>query len=83
MEEMVSKIKSIVNDKIRPRTRVDGGDILFKSFEEGIVHIDAFADCATCQCCEGELSFWITKQIKKELHIDVSVKITRNKPYFA
>jgi len=83
MEGITKQIQDIVNNKIRPRTRVDGGDILFNRVDEGVVHIDAYADCATCQCCETELSYWITNQVKKELGIDVAVKITKHKPYFA
>ena len=36
-DETVKKIKEILNTKIRPAVARDGGDIKFKSFEEGIV----------------------------------------------
>lgn len=83
MEDVKKQIEDIVNDKIRPRTRVDGGDIMFDRVCEGVVYIDAYADCATCQCCDTELSLWITRQVKKELGIEVAVNITKHKPYFA
>jgi Fe-S cluster biogenesis protein NfuA len=83
MEAFTNQIEEIINKKIRPRVRVDGGDILFSGIEGSVIHIDAFADCAVCPCCEPELTSWIEKQIKKELGISLEVRVTKHKPYFA
>lgn len=83
MEDLSKQIEEIINQKIRPRTRVDGGDIKFNSMIGSIVHIDAFADCSVCPCCDQEMSLWIGKQVRKELGVEVTVKVTKHRPYFA
>ena len=35
--ETISKIKDVLDTKIRPAVARDGGDIKFKSFENGVV----------------------------------------------
>ena len=39
-DETVEKIKDVLNTKIRPAVARDGGDIKFKSFENGIVKVE-------------------------------------------
>lgn len=65
MEDLSKQVEEIVNYKIRPRTRVDGGDIMFDRFSDGVVYINAYADCAACRCCDTELSYWIAKQVNR------------------
>jgi len=47
-DETVKKIKEILNTKIRPAVARDGGDIKFKSFEEGIVKVELQGSCSGC-----------------------------------
>lgn len=77
------RIAEIINQKLRPRTRADGGDILFEKIEDGTIYVGAYADCSVCRCCEPELSWWIQKEVKKELGLEYKVKIIRYKPYYA
>jgi Fe-S cluster biogenesis protein NfuA len=51
---MTEKIKKIIMEDIRPRTRVDGGDVVFNSYENGVVTVTAHGDCASCPCCTPE-----------------------------
>ena len=39
-DEIVEKIKSVLDTKIRPAVARDGGDIKFKSFKDGVVHVE-------------------------------------------
>lgn len=77
------QIAAVINKKIRPRTRVDGGDILFEKLEGDTVFIGAYADCATCPSCEAELGGWIARELKKQLQVEVEVKISKHVPYYA
>ena len=47
-DEIVSKIKKILDEKIRPAVARDGGDIIFKSFEDGVVKVQLKGSCSGC-----------------------------------
>ena len=47
-DETVEKIKDVLNTKIRPAVARDGGDIKFKSFENGIVKVELQGSCSGC-----------------------------------
>jgi len=46
--EVVNKINEILDEKIRPAVARDGGDITFKSFENGIVTVELKGSCSGC-----------------------------------
>ncbi len=46
--EIVQRIKSILEDNVRPAVAMDGGDIEFDSFEEGIVRLKMKGACSGC-----------------------------------
>jgi Fe-S cluster biogenesis protein NfuA len=46
--ETVKKIKSILEERVRPAVAKDGGDIIFHSFEKGIVYLKMRGACAGC-----------------------------------
>ena len=41
-------IKEVLDSKIRPAVARDGGDIKFKSFENGIVKVELQGSCSGC-----------------------------------
>jgi len=46
--EIVNKINEVLDAKIRPAVARDGGDIAFKSFEDGIVTVELKGSCSGC-----------------------------------
>ena len=46
--ETVNKIIQILDTKIRPAVAKDGGDIKFKSFENGVVKVELQGSCSGC-----------------------------------
>ena len=46
--ETVSKIKDVLDTKIRPAVARDGGDIKFKSFDNGVVRVELQGACSGC-----------------------------------
>ena len=46
--EIVNKIVEILDTKIRPAVARDGGDIKFKSFENGVVKVELQGSCSGC-----------------------------------
>ena len=47
-DETVNKILEVLDTKIRPAVARDGGDIKFKSFENGIVKVELQGSCSGC-----------------------------------
>ena len=46
--ETILKIKDFLDTKIRPAVAKDGGDIKFKSFENGVVKVELQGACSGC-----------------------------------
>ena len=46
--EIINKINEILDSKIRPAVARDGGDITFKSFENGILTVELKGSCSGC-----------------------------------
>jgi Fe-S cluster biogenesis protein NfuA len=46
--EVVAMIKELLDTRIRPAIREDGGDIEFRGFEDGIVSLKLRGACRTC-----------------------------------
>ena len=46
--EIEGRIIKILDEKIRPAVAKDGGDIKFKSFKNGIVHVELQGSCSGC-----------------------------------
>ena len=48
IDETVNKIIEVLDTKIRPAVARDGGDIKFKSFENGVVKVQLQGSCSGC-----------------------------------
>ena len=46
--ETILKIKDVLDTKIRPAVARDGGDIKFKSFNDGVVKVELQGACSGC-----------------------------------
>jgi Fe-S cluster biogenesis protein NfuA len=46
--EVVRKIKQLIDENVRPAVAMDGGDIIFEGFEEGIVKLKMQGSCQGC-----------------------------------
>ena len=47
-DDTISKIKDVLDTKIRPAVARDGGDIKFKSFDNGVVKVELQGACSGC-----------------------------------
>ena len=47
-DETIKKILDVLDTKIRPAVARDGGDIKFKSFENGVVKVELQGSCSGC-----------------------------------
>ena len=46
--ETIKKINEVLDSKIRPAVVRDGGDIMFKSFADGVVTVELKGSCSGC-----------------------------------
>ena len=46
--EVVKKIINVLDEKVRPAVARDGGDIKFKSFDNGLVTVELQGSCSGC-----------------------------------
>jgi len=54
-DEIVRKIKKLLDTRIRPVIAQDGGDIVFDSFENGIVYLRLRGSCSGCPAAAATL----------------------------
>nr|CAG4643371.1 EOG090X0A0R [Ilyocryptus agilis] len=47
-DETVMMIKELLDTRIRPTVQEDGGDIIFKSFKDGVVYLKMQGSCTSC-----------------------------------
>ena len=45
---IIDKIKEVLDSKIKPAVARDGGDIVFKSFKDGVVIVELKGSCSGC-----------------------------------
>lgn len=64
--ETISKIK-IELEKIRPKLIMDGGDIEFINFKDGILKLRFKGECAHCELSHITMKFAIEKNILKKI----------------
>lgn len=62
--EIVKQIKELIEVKVRPAVAMDGGDIIFHSFEEGIVKLELKGACSGCPSSTITLKNGIENMLK-------------------
>jgi Fe-S cluster biogenesis protein NfuA len=62
--EVVKQIKEILDTRIRPAVAMDGGDIEFASFDDGIVYLYMRGACAGCPSSTMTLKSGIENLLK-------------------
>ena len=62
--EIVQQIKELLNTRVRPAVAMDGGDIIFQSYEEGIVYLHMQGACSGCPSSTATLKMGIENMLK-------------------
>lgn len=63
-QEIVDQIKELIETRVRPAVAMDGGDIVFHSFVEGIVHLEMHGACSGCPSSTATLKNGIENMLK-------------------
>lgn len=63
-DPLVAQIKELIDTRVRPAVAQDGGDILFHSFEDGIVYLKMQGACAGCPSSTATLKSGIENMLR-------------------
>ncbi|MCP5404724.1 MAG: NifU family protein [Pseudomonadaceae bacterium] len=63
----VEKIKQLLDEKVRPAVMQDGGDIVYRGFEKGVVYLEMHGACSNCPSSTATLKVGIETMLRKEL----------------
>jgi Fe-S cluster biogenesis protein NfuA len=62
--EIAAQIRELIDTRVRPAVAQDGGDIIFKSFEDGIVKLELHGACSGCPSSSATLKQGIENMLK-------------------
>ena len=62
--ETIKQIKDLLETRVRPAVAMDGGDISFCSFEEGVVTLQMKGACAGCPSSTATLKMGIENMLR-------------------
>jgi Fe-S cluster biogenesis protein NfuA len=63
-DEIVSQIKELLDTRVRPAVAQDGGDIVFRGFDRGIVYVRLQGSCSGCPSSTATLRMGIENMLK-------------------
>ncbi|MBM3597985.1 MAG: NifU family protein [Alphaproteobacteria bacterium] len=62
--EIVQTIKELLDTRVRPAVAQDGGDIIFRGFENGVVFLHMQGSCSGCPSSTATLKMGIENMLK-------------------
>ncbi|WP_455372354.1 NifU family protein [Limibacillus halophilus] len=72
--EVVSQIKELLDTRVRPAVAQDGGDIIFRGFEEGVVMLTMQGACQGCPSSTATLKMGIENMLRHYIPEVVEVR---------
>jgi Fe-S cluster biogenesis protein NfuA len=63
-DEVVAQIKELLDTRIRPSVAMDGGDIVFRGFERGVVYLSLQGACVGCPSSTATLKMGVENLLK-------------------
>jgi Fe-S cluster biogenesis protein NfuA len=64
---VASRIRQIIEDEVRPAVAMDGGDITFERFQDGIVYVYMKGSCSSCPSSTATLKMGIEGRLREEI----------------
>ena len=62
--EVVAQIKELLETRVRPAVAQDGGDIVFRNFEDGVVYLHLQGSCSGCPSSTATLKAGIENLLR-------------------
>ncbi len=63
-DELSATIRELIDTRVRPAVAQDGGDIIFRGFEDGIVYLRMQGACSGCPSSTATLKMGIENMLK-------------------
>ncbi len=63
-EELVKQIKELLDTRVRPAVAMDGGDIVYRGFEKGVVLLELHGACSGCPSSTATLKQGIENMLR-------------------
>ena len=63
-DEVVVQIRELLDTRVRPAVAQDGGDIVFKAYEDGVVYLRMQGACSGCPSSTATLKIGIENLLK-------------------
>ncbi len=63
--EIEKKIKEVLDNEIRPAVAMDGGDITFGKYEDGVVYLHLQGACSSCPSSIATLKMGVETRLKE------------------
>ena len=63
-QEIVDQIRELIDTRVRPAVANDGGDIVYRGFQQGVVYLKMQGACAGCPSSEATLKTGIEQLLK-------------------
>lgn len=63
-DEIVKQIKILLDERVRPAVAKDGGDIVFQSFQSGVLFLEMRGACSGCPSAGATLKMGIENMMK-------------------
>ncbi len=64
---LVQEIERLLDEKIRPAVAQDGGDIIYRGYEKGIVYLEMHGSCSGCPSSTATLKAGIETMLRHHL----------------
>jgi Fe-S cluster biogenesis protein NfuA len=71
-EELMAPVKNAI-EKIRPSLALDGGDIKFLTVRNSKVYVQLRGACVGCASSGTTLKYGVERQLKIEIHPEITV----------
>ena len=62
--DIIKQIKELLDTRVRPAVAMDGGDIIYQRFEDGIVYLHMQGACSGCPSSTATLKMGIENMLK-------------------
>ncbi len=72
--EVVSQIKELLDTRVRPAVAQDGGDIVFRGFDKGVVYLHMQGACQGCPSSTATLKMGIENMLRHYIPEVVEVR---------
>lgn len=63
-DEIVTQIKELLETRVRPAVAMDGGDIIFHDYEDGVVYLHMQGSCSGCPSSTATLKAGIENMLR-------------------